>query len=76
MRSSVKTSNAINNHLIDRTIEIWQPRLSTPLSNENARQIAENITGFFSILAQWAKADDASNDHAVGAHVSEVRHDR
>jgi hypothetical protein len=76
----MKTSNAINNHLIDRTIEIWQPRLGTPLSNENARQIAENITGFFSILAEWSRAEalDSSNapsDDPKTQHGG-VRHDR
>ena len=75
MRSSVKNKNAIDDDLIDRTLETWQPRVDHPLSRDDARQIIENVSGFFSILAEWAMAD-ASNDHAVGPHTSEVRHDR
>ena len=75
MRSSVKDNKAIDDDLIDRTLETWQPRVDHPLSRDDARQIIENVSGFFSILAEWAKAD-ASNDYAVGAHASEVRHDR
>ena len=75
MRSSVKNKNAIDDDLIDRTLETWQPRVDHPLSRDDARQIIENVSGFFSILAEWAKAD-ASNNHAVGAHASEVCHDR
>ena len=71
----MKANNAINHDLIDRTLETWQPRIDHPLSRDDARQIIDNVSGFFSILAEWAKAD-APNDHAVGAHASEVRHDR
>ena len=66
MRSSVKPSHAANDNLKDeltgRTREVWQPRLGRDLSREDARQIAENVTGFFSILAEWsrAKMPDAS----------------
>ncbi len=50
----MKPSNAANDNLIDRTIETWQPRLDRSLSREDARQIVENVTGFFSILAEWS----------------------
>ena len=75
MRSSVKANKAIDDDLVDRTLETWQPRVDHPLSRDDARQIIENVSGFFSILAEWAKAD-ASNDHAVGSEMGEVRHDR
>lgn len=75
MRSSVKTNKAIDDSLIDRTLKTWQPRVDHPLSRDDARQIIDYVSGFFSILAEWAKAD-ASNDHAVGVRASEVRYDR
>jgi hypothetical protein len=53
----VKPSHAANDDLIDRTREVWQPRLGRDLSREDARQIAENITDFFAILAEWCRAD-------------------
>jgi hypothetical protein len=53
----VETSHAANDELIDRTIALWKPRLRRDLSREDARQIAENVTGFFAILAGWSRAD-------------------
>ena len=75
MRSSVKAKTCINDDLIDRTLETWQQRVDHPLTRDDARQIIENVSGFFSILAEWAKAD-TPNDHAFGAHASEMHHDR
>ena len=60
MMSSVKVPNAANNNLIDRTIGLWQPRCRRDLSREDARQIVENITGFFSILHEWSRAEKAT----------------
>lgn len=39
--------------LIARTKEIWQPRATCRLSDEDAREIAENVTGFFRLLLEW-----------------------
>ena len=79
MRSSVKPSNAANDNLIDRTIETWRPRLDRDLSREDARQIVENITGFFSILAEWAQTEmpHPANDNGRSSKKSddEARHD-
>jgi hypothetical protein len=55
----VKLLSVANDNLIDRTIELWQPRLRRELSREDARQIVENVTGLFSLLSQWSKADTA-----------------
>lgn len=38
-------------------IEFWQTRASRELSDEDARQIAENITGFFELLLKWEAAE-------------------
>jgi len=56
----VNPSHAANDNLIDRTCEVWQPRLGRDLSREDARQIAENVTDFFSVLAEWSKAESAT----------------
>lgn len=84
MRSSVKTSHAANDNLKDdlvrRTRQVWQPRLGRDLSREDARQIAENMAGFFSVLAEWSRAEMPSPANDVGTpEVSgngEARHDR
>ena len=81
MRSSVKPSHAANDNLIDRTRQVWQPRLGRDLSREDARQIAENVTGFFAILAEWSRAEmpTPANDTgkiAASDDDEEARHER
>jgi hypothetical protein len=65
---------------IARTRQAWQPRLGRDLNDEDARQIMHNVTGFFGVLAEWARAERlaAANDAAAPARPtdSEVRHDR
>ena len=49
-------SNAASDNLIDRTITLWQSRVGHDLTREDARQIVENVTGFFSVLHEWSRA--------------------
>ena len=80
MRSSVTSTKAANDNLIDRTIETWQPRFDRNLSREDARQIFNNVTGFFSILAEWSRAElpEPANDTGKPGEINdgELRHDR
>jgi hypothetical protein len=57
VKFSVKPSHAANDNVIDRTRELWKPRLGRDLSREDARQIVENVTGFFAILIEWSRAE-------------------
>ena len=54
--------------LTEHTIAVWQPRLRRRLSNEDAREIAENLTGFFTILAEWSHREgrDGSETNTSG----------
>ena len=65
---------------IARTRQIWQPRIRRDLTDEDARQIMDNVTGFFGVLAEWSRAERlaAANDAAAPAKPNdgEVRHDR
>jgi hypothetical protein len=63
----VKSSDAANDNLIDRTIALWQSRLRRDLSREDARQIAENVTGFFSILHEWSRTSVLAPNNDNGA---------
>ena len=65
----MKPSNAANDNLIDRTRQVWNPRLKRDLSREDCRQIVENLTGFFGLLADWSRAEMASpaNDNSKRA---------
>ena len=38
---------------IERTMLFWQPRASKKLTAEDARQMIENVTGFFAQLEAW-----------------------
>jgi len=37
----------------DRTLEVWSRRSTRPLTEEDAREIAENMTGFFRVVLEW-----------------------
>jgi hypothetical protein len=76
----MKPSHAANDNLVDRTRQVWQPRTGRDLTDEDSRQIAENVTGFFSILAEWSRAEMPTPANDAGKPVAsddkEVRHDR
>jgi hypothetical protein len=36
-----------------RTRELWQPKTSRKLTEEDVREIAANVSGFFRLLAEW-----------------------
>ncbi len=78
--ASVKASTHANDNLIDRTREVWQPRIGRNLTDEDARQISENVTGFFTILAEWSRVAMPTPGNDAGKRVAsdnqEVRDDR
>jgi hypothetical protein len=43
---------------LEKTRRFWQEQTDRPLSVEDARQIAANVTGLFQVLAEWAAAED------------------
>jgi hypothetical protein len=72
----VKPSRAANDNQIDLTRQVWKPRLGRDLTNEDARQITQNVTGLFGILAEWSRAEKlaAANDAATPNN-GDVRHE-
>ena len=52
----------LKDELIRRTCEVWQPRLGRDLSCDEVDQIAANVTGFFTILAEWSRVELSAND--------------
>lgn len=80
MKSPVVANDNRKDNLIGRAREVWQPRLGRDLSREDARQIVENMTGLFSVLAEWSRADlrSPANDTvtADASRNEEARHDR
>lgn len=55
------TTSPARDRLLERTRAVWQPRLGRDLSREDARQITENVTGFFALLAEWSRAEKAAS---------------
>jgi hypothetical protein len=43
--------------LIKQTISIFENRTGRAISQEEARQAVENISGFFRVLKKWAEAE-------------------
>ena len=81
MRSSVKAANDnLDDNWVERTREVWQPRIGRDLSRDEAKQIAHNVAGFFSILVEWSRAEPpvSANDNTGEATPDneEGRHDR
>lgn len=73
----MKRSRPANDNLIDQTIALWQSRLQRDLSREDARQIVENVTGFFHILSEWSRAEVSvpANDNAALSKASRSAED-
>jgi hypothetical protein len=45
---------------VARTLEVWSRRSTRPLTEEDARQITENMTGFFGVLIEWKSSKRAA----------------
>jgi hypothetical protein len=68
VRSSLKAANDKNDDLTGRTRKVWQPRFGRDLTPDDAKKIATNITGFFSVLGEWSQAElpAPANDNGDG----------
>jgi hypothetical protein len=47
---------------MNETLNFWKDRTDRPLTNEDARQMIESISGVFTLLAEWdakEKSDEA-----------------
>ncbi len=55
------------------TLRLWQPRASRTLSQEDAREIAENLVGFFRVLAEWdakERSSESADDNNGASELS------
>ncbi|MCK4856510.1 MAG: hypothetical protein KAT58_00930 [candidate division Zixibacteria bacterium] len=50
LANSVQRSN---HDILGLTAEFWSQRCCQPICTDDAREIIDNITGFFDILARW-----------------------
>lgn len=64
-----------NHELIDLTRAVWEPRLGRDLSRDEANQIAGDVTGFFSVLAEWSRKERQAVN-GVTSDIEEARDER
>lgn len=50
------------------TLALWQSRAGQPLSDDDAREIIENFSGFFEILMEWDRRG-LEGDARTSAHL-------
>jgi hypothetical protein len=61
------------NNLTRRTLAVWRPRTSDPLSEEDARKIVESVSGFFTVLLEWeAREEDEQKIESSDPFLREV----
>lgn len=53
-------SEVTEGDFIDETVTYWQKQTSRELTREDGREIIENMTGFFRILLEWDRAEQAA----------------
>jgi hypothetical protein len=53
--------------LIRNTLGVWQARVNGILSEEEARKIAENTVGFFTVLLDWEARDQENQRTEIRA---------
>lgn len=51
--SSSASAEDTKRDLLKETIKTWQPHTHRLLTDEDAREITENMVGFFKILQEW-----------------------
>jgi hypothetical protein len=48
--------------VLDETNSFWQAQAHREVSQEDVREITENLIGFFTTLARWDARPDATGD--------------
>ena len=54
-----RPSREDQDELLDRTLSVFQPRTQRRLAREDAREIVQNLTGFFRVLPEWDRRAQA-----------------
>ncbi|MFD9994691.1 hypothetical protein ACFWXH_07280 [Mesorhizobium sp. NPDC059054] len=49
----------VNDAVLEQTIRLFESRTGRSMSKEDARQIVENVSGFFRILSDWDRTERA-----------------
>lgn len=58
-KSAIKPQAAGKKKVIEETISVFKDRTDDDFNQEDARQAAENICGFFELLQEWDEKEKA-----------------
>jgi hypothetical protein len=47
--------------IINQTIAFWSERSGQEFSHEDAREMVSNVSGFFTVLAEWERRTKAEH---------------
>ncbi len=61
--------------LLEQTRAFWQARTARQLTLEDARQITENLTGFFKLLVAWGARQNGAKGSQEATGISHVDED-
>jgi hypothetical protein len=50
-----------NPDIINQTIDFWTKRTGQEISPEDAREMIQNISGFFQVLSEWDKESNGGS---------------
>lgn len=53
---------------LDETVRVWQKYYDRPLTHDDARQIIENVTGYFKLLHEMDRTARTRRDTKVTAN--------
>ena len=56
-KNNNSSSSTISEKTSDETVEFWSRKTGKPVTREEAREMVENIIGFFEVLDEWDKRD-------------------
>ncbi len=60
------TEQPAQNDFIQETIEFWAKRTGERISREDAKQMIENVAGFFAVLNEWDRKSKIDELHLKG----------
>jgi hypothetical protein len=59
----MKVRHPANDNAAERARLVWERRLGRPVGDKDLRELSTNLTGFFSILAEWSRKAAPANDN-------------
>lgn len=76
--TSCNGSSAASEQFLDETIKFWTPLMGRAVTREDARQIRQNLLGFFRKLQEWQtneglhQRDEHCSESAAGERLSDA----